>query len=157
MAFTVILGYDGSACAHAALEQAAAEVRRAGEGLVVVVHGYVVPEPYPTPVGLEPPPYLGMAADGQQQSVQAAALQRVQEGVSRLEEMGLAAEAVATQGPAADVLVAEAQRREAAMIVVGTHGEGALAGALLGSVAYRLVHRSPVPVLVVPLTDDCDA
>jgi len=36
------------------------------------------------------------------------------------------------------------------MIVVGTHGEGAFGRVLHGSVAYNLIHRSPVPVLVVP-------
>jgi len=37
------------------------------------------------------------------------------------------------------------------MIVVGNRGgEHPLKGALLGSVLYKLVHLSPVPVLVVP-------
>jgi nucleotide-binding universal stress UspA family protein len=35
------------------------------------------------------------------------------------------------------------------MIVVGSYGESPLRGALLGSVPYRLLHRSSVPVLVV--------
>jgi nucleotide-binding universal stress UspA family protein len=39
------------------------------------------------------------------------------------------------------------------MIVVGTRGEGPVAGALLGSVPYKLVHRSSIPVLVVPAPD----
>lgn len=37
-----------------------------------------------------------------------------------------------------------------AMIIVGSHGRGALMRALMGSVSERLCRRSPVPVLVVP-------
>ena len=46
------------------------------------------------------------------------------------------------------MLVAEA--RDAPVIVAGSHGEGPITGALLGSVAYKLVHQSRRPVLVVP-------
>ena len=46
-----------------------------------------------------------------------------------------------------------AEQRGARMIVVGHGGEGPVRGALLGSVTYNLVHRSPVPVLVVPSPD----
>jgi len=36
------------------------------------------------------------------------------------------------------------------LIVVGTHGHSAMAGALLGSVAHKLLSVAHVPVLVVP-------
>lgn len=36
------------------------------------------------------------------------------------------------------------------LVVVGSHGHGALAALLLGSVAEGLVRKSPVPTLVVP-------
>jgi nucleotide-binding universal stress UspA family protein len=32
---------------------------------------------------------------------------------------------------------------------MGSHGRGALAGALVGSVAQKVVHLSPVPVVLV--------
>jgi nucleotide-binding universal stress UspA family protein len=35
------------------------------------------------------------------------------------------------------------------LIVIGTHGRSALAGLVIGSVTYRLIHLSTVPVLVV--------
>lgn len=36
-----------------------------------------------------------------------------------------------------------------ALVIMGTHGRGALAGAVLGSVAAKVLHLSPVPVLLV--------
>jgi nucleotide-binding universal stress UspA family protein len=43
-----------------------------------------------------------------------------------------------------------ADQYDAMTIVVGSAGRGPIAGALLGSVTYQVVHRSTRPVLVVP-------
>jgi nucleotide-binding universal stress UspA family protein len=48
-----------------------------------------------------------------------------------------------------NALIAEARRSGAELIVLGTHGRGALAHLLMGSVAERVVRHSPVPVLLV--------
>jgi nucleotide-binding universal stress UspA family protein len=43
-----------------------------------------------------------------------------------------------------------ARESEADLVVVGTRGRSAVVGVLLGSVAYRLLHLAPCPVLVIP-------
>ena len=54
-----------------------------------------------------------------------------------------------TGGPAP--LIADAAAREGAdVIVTGTRGHTALAGVIVGSVAQRLLHVAPCPVLVIP-------
>jgi nucleotide-binding universal stress UspA family protein len=49
----------------------------------------------------------------------------------------------------ARAIVRTARERRASYIVMGTHARSGLARVALGSVAARVVHRSPCPVLVV--------
>jgi len=56
-----------------------------------------------------------------------------------------------------DALIAVATERGAEAIVVGHGGTGPMKGALLGNVTYEAVHRSPIPVLVVPDDPDDEA
>lgn len=63
---------------------------------------------------------------------------------------GLSVEAEMVQDRPVDALIRVAQQRNAEAIVVGHGGTGPLRGALLGSVTYEIVHRAPLPVLVVP-------
>jgi nucleotide-binding universal stress UspA family protein len=51
-------------------------------------------------------------------------------------------------------LLQAATEREARVIVVGGTGERPIMGAILGSVPHKLLHRSSVPVLVVPPGDE---
>ena len=50
----------------------------------------------------------------------------------------------------AEALLDLADRYDAAMIVVGTHGETPFVGAILGSVPHKLLQVSDRPVLCVP-------
>jgi len=52
-------------------------------------------------------------------------------------------------GEPAEAIVREAKRGRYALVVMGTHGRGALEGLLLGSVARKVIAQSPVPVTVV--------
>lgn len=65
-------------------------------------------------------------------------------------EEGCDADTTIMEGNAAEQIVDLARSRAARLIVVGSRGLGAVAGALLGSVSTAVVQRSDRPVLVVP-------
>lgn len=55
-------------------------------------------------------------------------------------------------GPPASIILSAAQRGGADLLVIGTHGKGALEYAFLGSVAQKIMRRADLPVLLIPLT-----
>ena len=57
--------------------------------------------------------------------------------------------AVVAEGLPGDAILAQSQRLGADLIVLGTHGRGAIQRLLVGSVAAAVIARSPVPVLTV--------
>lgn len=62
---------------------------------------------------------------------------------------GFQADTAVRLGAIAREILEEAARRNAAAIVIGTRGEGALRGFALGSVALRVAHGARMPVLLV--------
>jgi nucleotide-binding universal stress UspA family protein len=70
--------------------------------------------------------------------------------VTRARAAGVrAAATVIDNGTVADMTVRFAKRQRADLIVMGTHGHGILARALLGSVASRVLTLAPCPVMTV--------
>lgn len=77
---------------------------------------------------------------------------KIEQQVADLRADGLTAELeIATGGlqGVAELIAEAAAEVEADLIVVGSHGRGAAASALLGSVAKGLLHVAPCPVLAV--------
>lgn len=73
-----------------------------------------------------------------------------------LREGGLAVTALLIQGPTVEVILQEAGKLEADMIVVGTHGHGAAYDLIVGSISSGIIRKSTVPVLVVPCPKRAD-
>jgi nucleotide-binding universal stress UspA family protein len=65
-------------------------------------------------------------------------------------------EIVVTQGDAVDCILAEADARQADLIVMGYHPRGRLEEAIVGSVSRSVLRRANVPVLLVRLPERVD-
>ncbi len=52
-------------------------------------------------------------------------------------------------GPIAESLVGEAKKLKCDLIIMGTHGMGAVSGMLLGSIATKTVHLAHCPVMLI--------
>jgi nucleotide-binding universal stress UspA family protein len=74
------------------------------------------------------------------------------EGAELAREAGFDAEAHALQGKpkAWPTLLAKADEMDAAVVVIGSRGQGAVRSALFGSVSSGLLHHAHRPLLVVP-------
>ena len=134
MAGEVIVGYDGSECAKGALSQAVEQARMFGTGLVIAF-AY---EPPATGRDVRPPPRPRGPGQGPHRR-----------GPRLVADSGVQATTAVIDARPAEGLLALADEHQARMIVIGTHGERPLMGVVLGSTPYKLLHRSPVPVLVV--------
>ncbi len=138
---TIVLGYDDSSSANAALAETIRRAPLLGAD-VCVVFGY-----YMSAFG--GPAVEGESTDfrGQLEKLGSRAVARA---VSDLEAAGISTTSRIEEGKPADVLMAVAKELDASTIVVGTVGENPISGAILGSVVLKLVQRSSIPLLVVP-------
>ena len=66
------------------------------------------------------------------------------------DENDVRSQILVTSGHPAEEITIEAERSNADLIVIGSHGRSALKAAFLGSVTYSIIHKeTKVPVLVV--------
>ena len=79
---------------------------------------------------------------------------QVQEYADTLREAGIEATALLIRGPIVETVLKEAERLEVDLVIVGSHGFGALYDLLVGSESRGILKKSEVPVLVVPIKDD---
>jgi nucleotide-binding universal stress UspA family protein len=136
MSAGVIVGYDGSECAKQAV-RVAVEVGKAYGDKVIIAFGYEL-----NPVAGEIQDYAA--------ALKELATQRLQEGAALAGSDGVEVEAVIVERAPAHALADLAVERDARVIVVGTHGESPLRGALLGATPHKLLQLADRPVLVVP-------
>ena len=134
---TIVWATDGSELADGALEHVV-ELAREHHSKIVAVHANELV------VGR----YGGAPLSADEPQVREKIAQQVEE----LQAAGFHAELEMRSGShdVATLVARAADDVDADLIVVGTHGHGGLAAALMGSVARGLCHQAHTPVLVVP-------
>jgi nucleotide-binding universal stress UspA family protein len=148
MSHPIVLGYDGSLCSTGALDEAVALAGELGHGEIVIVYCH------------EPPPGLSCELDpacaaakelrDYERSVEEDVEPMLHAAAERARGAGLQTDVLLVWDDPARALIQIAHDRGSRVIVVGSHGEGPLSGALHHCTPYELLHRSSIPVLVVP-------
>ena len=82
------------------------------------------------------------------------ALENAAEFLDRLERRGIHVDAWMMCGPVAETIAKAAGDGDFDLLVMGTHGRGGLSGAILGSVAEKVVRLSIVPVLTARMHEE---
>lgn len=75
-------------------------------------------------------------------------------GLSREELEEMIGEVQVVEGEPHQAILEAAQRVTADMIIMGSHGQTVFDEMLLGSVAHKVIMKSDVPVLLVPVRSD---
>ena len=151
----VLIAYDGSELAQAAVRRAA-ELFSGARALVVTVWepglaAMASVNPGYDLAGLGPATLDPELASEVDQAQQDHATQVAEDGARLASSLGFRAEphAIPDQLRVADAVVAAATEHGAAVVVIGSHGITGLRSHLLGSTSRQILARCPLPVLVV--------
>ena len=133
---------DGSAYSNRALDYV---IRRAlDSGSTAKVHIVNVQMPL---VGVNVK--LFVSAESLQSLYREEGHKIIDPALETLRAAGITGEAHLRVGEASESIIDVSRDIGATEIVMGSHGRGALAGALMGSVAQKVVHQSEVPVVLL--------
>jgi nucleotide-binding universal stress UspA family protein len=138
----VLVPVDGSECAGRAVDFL---VKHAGwykDG--VEIHLLTVHLPIPSG-----PALAAIGKDKVNQYYRDEGLETLKPARARLDAAKLAYDHHIGVGEPAEVIAQYAKEKGVDQVVMGTHGRGQVGAAFLGSVATKVIQRTPVPVLLV--------
>jgi nucleotide-binding universal stress UspA family protein len=143
----VLIAYDGSDFAKAAIAEAASQLAAGRRAIVLTVSEPLGGIPFFGAAGapVEPETMEGLV-DAAEQSAQKIA----EEGAGLAREASFDAEPlVVIGGPVWNLIVEAADQRGADLIVIGSRGRSGIAHILLGSVAAAVAQHSKRSILIV--------
>lgn len=152
----ILVSYDGSADAQAAIDRAAL-IAPGAEATILTVW-----EPFAGSAALSGGEGMGMGLAGvyvDDREIDAANEERARrhaaEGAERATAAGLKARplAVCARRGIAHAILAEAADADAELVVLGTRGVTGIRSFFLGSVSHAVLQHADRPVLVVPSAD----
>jgi nucleotide-binding universal stress UspA family protein len=152
MAVRLLIAYDGSTAAEAAVVTAGRLFAGARGSLLTVI------EPAPGPARVQAfaftldPEIIQRELDGFARELMDDGRDVAARGLETAKTAGLTLESrvVPRDGSESQTILAEADTTDADVIVCGSRGRGAVARSLLGSTSTGVLHHATRPVLVVP-------
>jgi len=146
MAHKIIVGYDGSDMAKAALDKAIDFAGQSDGWEITVVCG----EDRPADWSGQSFKGFGVNMEVWLKDWRAEVAADMEEAVERVRKAGIPAASACTQDQPVDLLLNVAHEIGAELIVVGAKGGGTVHDVVLGRTATKLLHHSDIPVVVVP-------
>lgn len=134
----ILLATDGSEQAALAAHHALALARQTGATLIVL---YVVDSHLAFMLGIYKDEAIRELKEDGHRALAAIAEQAREAGVEVETHLG--------EGRTGEVILHDAERLQADLIVMGSHGQGALGDILMGSVSQYVVHHADKPVCIV--------
>jgi nucleotide-binding universal stress UspA family protein len=132
----IIIGYDGSDSSKSALSQAFDFAKALGDSIVIVF-------------AAAPGGYGGGEVPEQRKAVEEFGQQVTQEAVDAAKKAKVDCMVEMINEHPHEALITAGDKHDARMIVVGSHGDRPVVGAIIGATPYKLVQMSDRPVLVV--------
>lgn len=132
----IVVGYDGSGCADAALDVAIKTAKELGDALVLVF-------------AYEPPGRMGEEFKAYRKALEERGEKLLEQAADRVREGNVPIETRLVAERPSEALAGVAENERARFLIVGTYGESPLRSAILGSVPHKLLQISRVPVLCV--------
>lgn len=108
----------------------------------------IEPEPSYTAYGFTPDEFPAMYAF--QEEARRRAAEKLEELLTKVRTDVPMATSKMTEGSPLRSLLERVKESSADLVVLGSHGHGAIAALLIGSVAEGMVRKSTVPTLIVP-------
>jgi nucleotide-binding universal stress UspA family protein len=140
---TILVPTDFSPHAEHALETAIGLALKLGAS-ILLLHSYRIPMRPVTVYDLIFPAELWG-------EIHAAAQRKVSQEIAKVRSQGVSVEVELTLERPADATLEALRAERAQLVVMGTHGLRGVRRLVLGSVAERVVHDAPVPVVLVNL------
>ena len=143
----ILVATDGSPISRKAVNYAADLAKQVGASLMLLG---VVDSGYLFAPGVPPQVSPGNIQESTEDVLRQATEAYLDESVTDCRKKELAVARVVRVGHPVEEIVKEAEAGQADLIVVGSQGRSALGAAVLGSVAYGVLHKDArIPVLVV--------
>jgi nucleotide-binding universal stress UspA family protein len=140
----ILLGIDGSPCSDAAVREVASRPWPPGSEVQIVtaIHAPIVPDPFLIGV---------MVYEEMMERQRQAAPELLEKAAAQIRQAhgDLKVTAKVLKGPPKERIVEEAEAWSADLIVLGSHGYGAVTRFVLGSVSHAVVSHAPCSVEIV--------